>query len=159
MTINFPAIQPPATFTPSKQFLDGLESLNDDVQGLIFDQLPLATKVRLDRTYYIRHHHLLTHNLSPTTYFAYVIDTIDHDDAFVLERILDERFESFSHWRPFYTEYSTYSSCLVYLLNRSSSNNSTSCLALIKQYAERKGYLPNWYKSRNSMKLANRWKY
>lgn len=137
--------------------LINLEVLNDDVLSIIKSFLAPEVKWCLTKKWYIKEHKIVKSLIPENRYDAYVRDMIRHDYAFVFEQILEEKFDIFHKWKRFKFQDNVYPSYLIYLRDFAFACNSRKCHQLIDNFAIKKGFGSNWYKYRNSIKLATRW--
>lgn len=134
-------------------FIELLETLNDDVLGIIWTKLPVEFKMCIDRTTYITNHSLIRPRIAKEDYLKYVLDMVNNDYAFVFGLILKERFMSFHNWKRYIHEGQTYPSFLLFLLDYACSKNAMKCIEAIRTAANNNGFGANWYKSRASIRL------
>jgi len=123
--------------------------LNDDVIGIIKSFLPRETRVWLSKEDYIADHSVIKQMIPANHYDQYIHDVIQHDHSFVFTQILREQFDKFHKWKSFERNGSRYHSYLTYLRDKCVEKKSLKCACVIDEFAEVKGFSPNWYKRRS----------
>jgi len=142
----------------TEQLLHGLSTLNDDVLELIHSHLGPEVLWCSNKENYVKHHHIVRSLIPNTDYDSYVRDMVRNDYSFVFGHILLERFDDFHKWKKYYFNSNMYPSYLIFLRSFAIDNNSLKCLKVIEQHCEKKGFESNWYKRRNSIRLAREWR-
>ena len=138
-----------------EKFINMFDRLNDDVLGLIFEQIPDENKIWLNKSCYLKHHKLVRNMIDSEFYEAYVLDMVKQDYAFVFTQIINERFDYFHKWKNYYFNDVKYHSFLIFLREFGIKNNSPKCVQIIDNMAYEKGFSPNWFKYRGII-LHNR---
>lgn len=144
----------------AERLLNGLQTLNDNVLDIIYSYLGPEVLWRTNKENYAKHHHIVR-TLILNNYYnydSYVRDMIRNDYSFVFRHILLERFDDFHKWKKYYFNNTMYPSYLIFLRDFAIDNNSSKCLKAIEEQCEKKGFEPNWYKRRNSIRLAREWR-
>lgn len=132
--------------------------LNEDVLGIIYSHLKSDVLWCLDKNNYFEHHHIVRKLIPNQDYDAYIRDMIRNDCSFVFHQILEERFDDFHKWKKYYFNQNMFPSYLIFLRSFAFDNSSYKCLKVLEQQCEKKGFEPNWYKRRNSIRLAREWR-
>ena len=141
-----------------KEVLEGLDTLNDDVLEIIYSHLGPEVLWSASRENYVKYHHIVRSLIPSSNYDSYVRDMVRNDLSFVFHHILLERFDDFHKWKKFYFNNNMYPSYLIFLRNFAIDHKSHKCLHVLDQQCEKKGFEANWYKRRNSIKLAREWR-
>lgn len=141
-----------------EQLLNGLSILNDDVLSLIYEQLTPEVLWPLNKANYVKHHSVVKTLIPKEHYDSYVRDMVRQDCSFVFSHILSERFDDFHKWKKYYFNNNMFPSYLIFLRTFAFDNNATKCLEVIDAICEKKGFESNWYKRRNSIRLAREWR-
>jgi hypothetical protein len=123
--------------------------LNDDVIGVIKSFLPKEIRVWLSRDDYVADHSVIKQMIPADRYDQYIHDVIKHDHSFVFTQILREQFDKFHRWKRFEKDGNRHHSYLTYLRDKCLEVNSLKCANAIDDFAEVKGFSPNWYKRRS----------
>ena len=123
--------------------------LNEDVISVIKSFLPRETRVWLSREDYIADHSVIKQMIPANRYDQYIHDVIKHDHSFVFTQILREQFDKFHKWKGFEKNGDRHHSYLTYLRDKCVEKNSFKCAGAIDDFAEVKGFSPNWYKRRS----------
>lgn len=145
------------THTESERFVNLYNILNDDVIGIIKNNLPEDVLVWLNKEYYIQYHSAIKKRIPENEYNEYINDIVKNDCSFVFEQILKENFDKFHKWKLYTYKNIRFHSYLTYLRYYARSNNSIKCLKVIDDYALFiKDFSPNWYKYRGIILNSNR---
>ena len=123
--------------------------LNDDVIGVIKSFLPKEIRVWMSKDDYVANHSVIKHMIPANRYDQYIHDVIDKDHSFVFTQILREQFDKFHNWKHFEKNGNRHHSYLTYLRDRCLEKKSMKCACAIDNFADVKGFSPNWYKRRS----------
>lgn len=129
--------------------VDLYDVLNDDVIGVIKSFLPRETRVWLSKEDYIADHSVIKQMIPPSRYDQYIHDVIKRDHSFVFTQILREQFDKFHKWKGFEKNGNRHHSYLTYLRDTCVEKKAFKCACVIDEFAEVKGFSPNWYKRRS----------
>ena len=126
--------------------------LCDDIVDIVKSKISPEIQLRMgmcSKYEYIKNHKLVQKMIPLNDYNDYLHDIVKHDCAFVFGLILNEKFDKFHKWKPFYNKSTSHPSFLIYLRDYARMNMSDKCVAVIDKIAQEKGFAKNWYRNPN----------
>ena len=111
-----------------------LKEMPEDVLGVIYDFLPIATIYTLKKNLFALHYPTVISRLSPTKFQSYVRNIIRNDYDFQLLYLLKQNFQKWNKQSSWKYKHHTFPSYMVFLKLLSIEYNSTRCRQLIDNY-------------------------
>lgn len=129
-----------------KNFFTNIKNLPEVLVDIIYEYVPMKTKIFLNKTNYIDNHYMIKSFIDKRQYENYVRCMIRRDNSFVLNLIINENIHIWSRLRKFLYRGYIYRTYIFFLYDYCIDNESSRCKQLIENLIEKLGLSKNEHK-------------
>jgi hypothetical protein len=133
-------------FNDTNKFFDNVKNLPEVLVDIIYEYIPVTTKIFLNKDYYINNHHLIKSLINKRQYENYIRCLIRQDNDFAFKFVMDENLLIWLHLRKYIYKDYTYNNYIFFLHDYCIDNESTKCRELIESFIEKLGLCKNEHK-------------
>ena len=135
------------TFSNKKEdFFKNITKLPEVLVDIVYEYIPLSTKIFLTRKKYCENHHLVKSYINKRQYENYIRALIRQDNHFSFKFVMDENLLIWLHLRKYIYKDCTYKNYIFFLHDYCIDNESTKCRELIESFIEKLGLCKNEHK-------------
>ena len=129
--------------------------LPDELIGLIWEKIPLASKAWLSRDFFARYHPMLYSRIQSRARLSMHREMVRTDASFVMRRILSEQGKGMLVERNYRFNVTTYPTYIQFLLEWGQRNGATRCVEMIQEFRRNSGLGTN--RPKNNRTKGTRW--
>jgi hypothetical protein len=121
-----------------------LTNLPDDIIELIKEFIPIQKLVFVNKIFYNMYHHTIKKNI--LLYENYIRDTIQRDNEFVFQKILEENIDLWLKNREYRYKYMVFNNYIYFIMYYCIENDSEHCREIANDYLKKRDLCKNLHK-------------
>jgi hypothetical protein len=129
-----------------EDFFNNIKKLPEVLVDIVYEYVPMKTKVFLNKTNYVENHHMVKTFINKRQYENYVRCMIRRDNSFVLNFIIIENIHIWSRLRKYLYKDYIYRNYIFFLHDYCIENESSRCKQLIENLIQKLGLSKNEHK-------------
>jgi len=129
-----------------EHFLTNIKNLPEVLVDIIYEYVPMKTKIFLNKNNYIDNHTMVKGFIDKRQYENYIRCMIRRDNSFVFSFIINENIHIWSRLRKFLYKGYIYRNYIFFLYDYCIDNESSRCKQLIENFIEKLGLSKNEHK-------------